>query len=214
MSERVPDREKVITIVSGMPRSGTSMLMQMLEAAGLEIHSDGERAADLDNPKGYFELEATKRISRDTSFLERSRGKVVKIVAPLLTLLPPDYTYRVIFIERDIDEVMDSQSVMIEHGNRGTGREAEDRALARALEKRIKEAKDWLADSGNVEFCIVTHAGLLDAPMEACSRIVDFLERTGSIVAESWSQADRQALRLRMAEVVDTKLYRQRRRSK
>jgi hypothetical protein len=203
----------MITIVSGMPRSGTSMVMQMLEAAGLEIHSDGERAADVDNPKGYFELEAARRLPGDVAFLARSYGKVVKIVAPLLKSLPPEHPYRVIFIERDIDEMMASQRVMMERGGRELDSEGAERVLARVLEKRIEEAKDWLDGSENIRVCYVTHADLIDAPMQASTRIANFLEQAGTTTPQSLSQARRHEIRSRMAEVVDAKLYRQQRRS-
>jgi hypothetical protein len=111
-AERHLDPARMITIVSGLPRSGTSMMMQMLEAAGLEIASDALRAADADNPRGYYELEAVKRIRDDDSFLGECVGRVVKIVAPLLPSLPEEYDYRIVFMERDLAEVLASQREM------------------------------------------------------------------------------------------------------
>ena len=212
MARRAPDPDRAITVASGMPRAGTSMMMQMLEAAGLEIHSDEGRIADIDNPKGYFELEATKRLSKDASFLAGSCGKAVKIVAPLLASLPSKFEYRVIFIERDMEEVMASQRMMIEHGGQGASSDAVDRALARAFQKRNEEAKRWLDESGNVQVCYVSHAQIIDSAMEAATEIVDFLEAAGAIMPAVRSGSERQRILSRMAAVVDTKLYRQRRR--
>ncbi len=204
----------MITVASGLPRSGTSMLMQMLQAAGLGILSDGARAADVDNPKGYFELEATKRLSQDASFLAEARGSVVKIVAPLLTCLPTEYSYRVIFVERDMEEVMDSQRAMMEHCGIDAGSDAIERALARALQKRIEEVKSWLGDSENVQVCYVMHKDLIESPMEASIGIANFLEAAGEKATGLWSEAERGDALSRMANVVDPELYRHRRRPK
>ena len=108
------DPGRTITIVSGLPRSGTSMMTQMLEAAGFEIASDGRRVADPDNPRGYYELDAVKRLRQDTSCLAAAVGRAVKIVALLLPALSRDYDYRVIFVERELDEVLASQRAMLD----------------------------------------------------------------------------------------------------
>ena len=99
---------KPIVVVSGLPRSGTSMMMQMLEAGGLEILTDGRRTADESNPHGYYELERVKTLekSEDTSWLTDARGKAVKIIAFLLRYLPENLNYKVIFVHRDMDEVL------------------------------------------------------------------------------------------------------------
>lgn len=213
MDERVPDPRRVITVVSGTPRSGTSMMMQMLEAAGLEIHSDGKRAADADNPKGYYELEAMKRLSEDATFLEESIGRVVKVVAPLLRSLPEEFEYRVIFMEREMGEVMASQKEMMERAGQRGSSDSVDQALEHAFRKRIDRVKDWLDDSENVQVCHVSHAQVVDSPNEASADVADFLEKTGAIAPGSWTGDEKQRVRSRMAEVVDQALYRQRRRS-
>ena len=114
VSRLEPDR--LITVVSGLPRSGTSMMMQMLVAAGLEAASDARRIQDDDNPHGYFELEAVKRIRQDASFLGGVVGKALKVVAPLLPSLPNKFDYAVVFLERDLSEVLASQSAMLSRG--------------------------------------------------------------------------------------------------
>jgi len=105
-----------IVIVSGLPRSGTSMMMKMLEAGGMQIMTDSERAADIDNPKGYFEYERVKNLEKegDKSYLRDGRGKVLKVISFLIKDLPDDNDYRVIFMRRDLDEVLTSQNKMID----------------------------------------------------------------------------------------------------
>ncbi len=210
MSERALDPRCTITIVSGMPRSGTSMMMQMLEAAGLEIESDGERCADADNPNGYFELEAVKRLEGDASFLAHSLGKVVKIVAPLLVHLPTTYDYRVVFMERDMDEVMASQRAMLRRSGDRESSEYECRALDRAFSERIRIVKDRLAESENIRTCYVSHRNVLDSPEKASLEVVGFLDETGAFAKEPYSLEERQRLSLRMVGIVDRSLYRQR----
>jgi len=109
-------RGEPIVVVSGLPRSGTSMMMNMLAAGGLEILSDGERTADIDNPKGYFELERIKNLEKETdkSYLRAARGKAVKVISFLIKDLPDENDYRVLFMRRDLDEVLASQKKMID----------------------------------------------------------------------------------------------------
>ncbi len=117
-----------IVVVSGLPRSGTSMMMRMLEAGGLPILSDGRRGADPDNPRGYFELERIKGLEKETdkSYLRAARGKAVKVISFLIKDLPDENDYRVIFMRRDLDEVLTSQDKMIERlGSEDTSAERE-----------------------------------------------------------------------------------------
>src|SRR5215475_8067096 len=97
-----------IVVVSGLPRSGTSLMMQMLDKGGLEVVTDKIRAADTDNPRGYYEYEQVKKIKQDKSWLPATRGKAFKMVSQLLYDLPPTEKYRVIFMERDFEEMLDS----------------------------------------------------------------------------------------------------------
>ena len=125
--------EEVI-VVSGLPRSGTSMIMQMLETAGLPLLTDGVRPPDADNPRGYYEFEPVKAIKTDASFLEVAVGRVVKVVAPLLPSLPPLYDYRIVFVERALCEVLASQRAMLAQRGQAAGI-AEGGALAKAFSK-------------------------------------------------------------------------------
>lgn len=135
--------EDVITIVSGLPRSGTSVMMRMLSAAGLPMLADGRRTPDSDNPHGYFEDERVKQLARDTAWLSEARGQVVKVVAPLLSLLPPGERYRVIFMERDIEEVLDSQQTMLDRLGREGARLSRER-LSRSLQEQVARVKALL----------------------------------------------------------------------
>src|SRR5215510_8114285 len=103
-----------IIVVSGLPRSGTSLMMQMLDSGGVEVVTDNIRAADTDNPRGYHEFEKVKRIKHDASWLPGTRGKVFKMISQLLYDLPPGENYRIIFMDRDLDEVLRSQEKMLE----------------------------------------------------------------------------------------------------
>src|SRR5438552_11955285 len=107
-----------IIIVSGLPRSGTSLMMQMLAIGGVEVVTDSIRTADTDNPRGYYEFERVKKIKQDASWLPETRGKAVKMVSQLLYDLPPSERYRIIFMERDLDEMLISQEKMLARLNR------------------------------------------------------------------------------------------------
>jgi len=138
-----------ITVVSGLPRSGTSMMMQMLAAGGLPALTDGKRTADNDNPKGYYELEAAKRLMTDRSWLPQADGKAVKIVAQLLPYLPPrPHQLRIIFMERDLEEICASQAVMLENLGKAGARLPKDN-LKQAYAAQIQGLKRLFAQKGN-----------------------------------------------------------------
>ena len=134
-----------VVIVSGLPRSGTSAMMQMLAAGGMPVLTDGRRGADADNPAGYFELEAVKAIARDPGFLDRAAGKAVKIVHAMLNHLPIDRDYRVILMRRDRDDVLMSQRKMLDrHGRAGAA--LADVQLKAIYGSQLQQALRWLAD--------------------------------------------------------------------
>jgi LPS sulfotransferase NodH len=187
----VPD----ITIVSGLPRSGTSLLMQMLEAGGLEVLTDNVRARDEDNPRGYFELEAVKRTKQDPAWLDQAAGRVVKMVHLLLYDLPPDHSYRVLFMTRDLREVVRSQEVMLRR--RGTeGANLTDEQLISAYEGQVAKIRSWLADQPGFEVLYVSYNELMTDPARAAAEVNSFL---GGELDEE-----------RMISHVDPALYRQR----
>jgi hypothetical protein len=205
--EQVLDPNRTMTVVSGLPRSGTSMMMQMLEAAGLEVATDGHRVADSDNPNGYYELDAVKRLQEDSSFLKVVVGQVVKVVSPLIPFLPPEYDYRVISMERDLDEILTSQRLMLDRQGRGDIRQADDVALARAYRHQLEKVNLWLADQANIRTCFVSHRQALTSPRETAMAVATFLDETGAFQGMTNEVKDRDLAATRMAAVIDPHLY-------
>ena len=189
-------KEKVVTIVSGLPRSGTSMMMKMLEAGGLEVFTDNIRTADDDNPKGYYEFERVKKLDKgDTVWLDDAQGKVVKVISVLLQHLPAGYTYRVIFMHRQITEVLASQRKMLIRRGEPTDKVSDER-LAQLYRKHLRQVEGWLAQQPNFSVLYVTYNDVLNDPLPHVRRINQFL---GGWLDEQ-----------KMATVVDPSLYRQR----
>ncbi len=108
----------MITIVTGLPRSGTSLMMKMLEVGGIPPLTDRARVADEDNPKGYYEFERVKKLPQDTSWLPEAEGKAVKMVSMLLYDLPKDRAYKIIFMRRQMEEILASQKKMLLRRNK------------------------------------------------------------------------------------------------
>lgn len=146
-----------ITVVSGLPRSGTSMMMKMLEAGGLAVVQDGLRTADEDNPKGYYEFEPIKQIDKDQSWLPGAVGKVLKAISFLLIKLPPTQTYKVVFMERAIPEVLASQRKMLVRRGENPDQIPDDRMTA-IYEKHLSEVRRWVDASPNVEAVYVPYS--------------------------------------------------------
>ncbi len=163
-----------ITVVSGLPRSGTSLMMQMLVAGGMPAVSDGLRTADADNPRGYFELEAVKKLKTDTTWVAGARGHAVKVISMLLCELPSDYEYRVIFMLRDMDEILASQNEMLKR--RGTaGNATGDAAMRKHFEAHLKKVQAWLAERKNFRIHFCDYRELLREPASQSHSIADFL---------------------------------------
>ena len=164
----------MITIVSGLPRSGTSLMMQMLVAGGMTPLSDGERAADADNPRGYLEWERIKTLPDDPGCIAEAEGKVVKVISRLLLALPAGHEYRVIFMQRPLPEVLASQDQMMRR--RGTFKEGVNpSAVAAAFEKHLREVYGWLDGKPYVKAMRVPYHDVLSAPKEIGQKISDFL---------------------------------------
>ncbi len=188
---------KPIIIVSGLPRSGTSMMMKMLEAGGVEIASDGERKADDDNPKGYYELERVKELDKgkDKSWVKNLRGKAVKVISFLLRDLPEGNRYKVIFVRRDLREVMASQNRMLV--NRGVDFDpANDEKMIGNYEKHLCRVERMLEMDDKFDVLYLNHRKILNDPPAAARAVCDFLQDGLNDTA--------------MAGVVDTTLYRNR----
>jgi len=185
----------MITIVSGLPRSGTSLMMQMLVAGGMTALSDGERAADADNPRGYLEWERIKQLHDHPDCIDEAEGKVVKVISRLLLSLPAGREYRVIFMERPMTEVLASQDEMLRR--RGTYKEGVDPSvIAKAFEKHLKEVDAFLEGKAHLKTIRLPYHELLYKPQEASERIAAFLDTALDVEA--------------MARQVDASLYRNR----
>ncbi|MEA3350945.1 MAG: sulfotransferase family protein [Chloroflexota bacterium] len=184
-----------ITIVSGLPRSGTSMTMKMLDAGGIPPLTDHIRTADEDNPKGYYEFERAKKLKQgDTDWLPQAQGKAVKLIGALLVELPKGYNYRVLFMRRKIEEILASQEKMLER--RGEGKKVDDEAMAALFKKHIKQVKNWMDNQPNLRYIDVDYNAAIQDPLPQAKKINQFLG----------GDLDEQA----MAAVVDPSLYRQR----
>lgn len=185
-----------IVVVSGLPRSGTSMLMKMLDAGGLSVVTDGQRTADEDNPKGYFEAERIKGLAQesDRRWLAGARGKAIKVISYLLRSLPSQFNYRVVFIRRDIEEVLASQSKML--ARRGERDDAPPERMRALFEKDVGRARSMLAHEPQFETLEVQYTAILARPLEEARRIAGFVG--GDLDVEA------------MAAAVDPELYRNR----
>jgi len=166
--------EKII-VVSGLPRSGTSMMMKMLAEGGLPTVVDALRQADEDNPNGYFEIEASKSLKDgEKKWLYAAQGKVVKVISYLLEFLPDDLSYDVIFMEREISEVLASQRKMLQRRNEiSTLTDAE---METQFREHLRAVKYWAARKPNMRILFVKYSQMVDAPETLCKSIVDFLE--------------------------------------
>ncbi len=198
---RAANRKRIygedIIIVSGLPRSGTSMMMKMLDAAGFAIMTDGEREADIDNPKGYFEYERIKDLENepDKSYVADARGKVLKVISFLIKELPEDNSYRILFMRRDIDEVIASQNKMIYRlGTEDTS--ATDAEVKKLYQRHLVQVKNLVDKRKDIAMIDVNHRQAINDPMAVAQQVNDFLG--GGLDVQA------------MAAVVDRKLYRNR----
>ena len=190
-------RGRPIVVVSGLPRSGTSMAMRMLEAGGLPIVTDGLRRADTANPKGYYEFEPVKGLDKqgDTAWLAEARGKAVKIISFLLTHLPESYDYRVVFMRRDLGEVVASQNQMLDA--RGKERGAADDRTSVLYAQHVEQVERFLRQRSCFSVLMVDYAAVVADPAGQAARINQFVG--GGLDVE------------RMATVAEPALYRNRR---
>lgn len=187
-----------IILVSGLPRSGTSMMMKMLEAAGLPIMTDNVRTADEDNPKGYFEYEQVKELDKggDKSWLREARGKAIKIISFLLPHLPDENAYKIIFIHRHLDELIASQNKMLAH-RREADTAASDAKMKENYRQHLRKVEVFVFRKPNVEVLELDHRDVIEHPLETARKVCAFLGQRG-VEPET------------MASVVDPDLYRNR----
>jgi hypothetical protein len=172
----MPPLAESLIVVTGLPRSGTSMLMQMLAAGGLGVLSDGLREADEDNPRGYLEFEPVKNLLKDSKWLLEGRGKVVKIVAPLLAALPPGLACRVILSERDLKEVLDSQERMLVRRNQPLAATPERRRMLRdEYERTLGRVKAMLARRPDTQLLVIEHRNAISDSLLTAEKVNNFL---------------------------------------
>ncbi len=189
-------RRKPIIVVSGLPRSGTSMMMRMLDMGGVPVLTDEIRAPDLDNPKGYYEFERVKKLPQgDIAWLADAQGKAVKIIGALLRHLPAAYTYKILFMRRAMVEVLASQrQMLIRRGEDPDG--IDDEAMAELFDKHVAQVVAWMEQQPNVSYLDVDYNAVLTDPAPAVRAIQGFLDRPLDLEA--------------MAAAVDPRLHRQR----
>lgn len=185
----------MIVVVSGLPRSGTSLMMQMLHAGGLPVLVDEQRLADADNPQGYWEYEPVKRLPQDDAWLALAEGKAVKVVAPLLAYLPTGHTYTIIFMQRLMAEVLASQAVMLQRRGEARG-PADDQALGHMFAQSLAQTERWLAQQAHMHVCSVSYHATLADPTATATTVATVLALPLDVAA--------------MAHVVDPRLHRQR----
>ena len=186
----------MITIVSGLPRSGTSMMMRILEAGGMLVLTDGVRSPDDDNPNGYYEFEPVKNTRNDSSWLAAADGKAVKMVYKLLYDLPPDRPYSVIFMQRALKEVVASQTRMLARLGQAPAGPSDEHTLVGTFAAEVAGVRAWLRERSCFRVLCVNYNGLVDAPAVPLNAVNAFL---GGHLDEA-----------AMCRVIDPNLYRQR----
>jgi hypothetical protein len=184
-----------ITVVSGLPRSGTSMMMRMLEAGGMPVVVDHDRKPDADNPNGYYEFEAVKKLKIDSAWVNGAVGKALKAIYVLLYDLPKDFRYRVIFLRRSLQEVITSQDTMLKRSGAATG-SMDQQILARHFEAQLKQIDAWLQRQANMAVLYIDYSDAVRDPVGSAARVAQFLGGTLDPA--------------KMAATVDSGLYRQR----
>lgn len=185
-----------VTVVSGLPRSGTSLMMQMITAGGIEAVQDGQRAADADNPKGYLEFEAVKKLKEDASWVPGAVGKVVKVISMLLFDLPATQKYRVIFMTRHMDEILASQKEMLKRRGTLDDKGPSDDDMRKFFQNHLNKVRAWLSIQPNFEALYVDYNAIMSGDEKGIQDVREFL---GPVV-------DMEA----MKKAIDATLYRNR----
>lgn len=185
-----------IVVVSGLPRSGTSLMMMMLDAAGIPPMQDHVRTADVDNPKGYYEYERVKKLpDGDIAWVKDARGKSVKIITALLKHLPKKYHYDVVIMRREISEILASQKKMLERRGEDPDK-VSDQEMADLFAKHFKQVMDWVHQQKNIRYVEISYNDLLTTPEDEIEKVNQFLG--GKLATEA------------MLARIDPGLYRQR----
>ncbi len=181
-----------IIIVSGLPRSGTSMMMKMLESGGITPLIDEIRTPDEDNPKGYYEFERVKKLPEDVAWLPDAEGKVVKMVSMLLRDLPTDRKYKVVFMRRKMEEILASQKKMLLRNNKDM--HVDDAEMKELFEMLLDQQLKWNESQSHVDVTYAWYHEILENPRPVAESVNAFLGGALNVDA--------------MVEVVDESLYR------
>lgn len=187
--------KKPIIIVSGLPRSGTSMVMKMLEAGGVEIVTDHIRQPDDDNPKGYYEYENVKHLQKDATWIHAMSGKALKVISFLLYHLPITLQYKVLFIQRDLQEILVSQKKMLDRLGQPINT-VDDSVLAQKFERHLHKVQAWINTQKNIKCVYINYHQILKDPKHWGNEIQQFLQQPLNVD--------------KMVAVVDPALYRNR----
>lgn len=187
-------RENQITLVSGLPRSGTSLMMQMLDKGGVDILQDHNREADISNPKGYYEYDPVMSLYKDNSWMHKGQNKAIKIVAPLLKSIDTKYRYKIIFMKRDLNEVIQSQQKML-----GKTQDVFPVKIYNEFQKLLSNVAIWGKKEPGVEILYIDYKQILEKPEEMAKKVQEFIGKNLDVEA--------------MASCVDTSLYRNRKES-
>jgi len=188
-------KSRPIIVVSGLPRSGTSMMMKMLSEGGLEVVTDALRTADEDNPNGYFEFEPVKKlVEGQDAWLKDAGGKLVKVISALLEHLPAAYEYKIVFMEREVKEILASQQKMLKR--RSEESKTTDEEMEAQFHEHLRATKYWLARQPNMSVLYVDYNKLMADPGAHCRPVADFLALPLDVY--------------RMASVPNERLYRNR----
>ena len=186
--------EEIITIVSGLPRSGTSLMMQILEAAGVPPFTDNKRQADESNCKGYYEHDKVASLlsNPDRSWIKEAKGAAIKVVVPLLAGLPPrlrkpnsepePLRYRVLFMERDMEEILQSQDTMLQRLGKSRPASEKPADISKAYRQQERHAKSWCVSLG-VHAMSVSFQALVHQPDEVLPQLAGFLGMTDRLPA-------------------------------
>jgi hypothetical protein len=186
-----------VTVVSGLPRSGTSMMMRMLEAGGLQAMTDHLRVPDESNPKGYYELEQVKQLKEGNNrWISEGSGKVVKIISALLEYLPPENQYRIVFMQRNMGEILASQREMLLRRGEPTDQVGDD-DLSGLYQNHLARVAKWLAEQPNIQVIYLHYNQIMENPQAPIAQLCQFLQPSALDPA-------------RMLTVVEASLYRQR----
>jgi hypothetical protein len=180
-----------IVVVSGLPRSGTSLMMQMLVRGGIPALTDEVRTPDDDNPRGYYEFERVKQLKRDKSWLPAARGHAVKMASPLLYELPANERYAIVFMQRDLDEVLASQEKMLRRLNQPV---APRDQMKRSYEVHLERIFAWLPTQPQMRLLVVNYNYVINNPQQEADRIAGFVDHRVAIE--------------RMLDAIDPSLYR------